>query len=74
MNDLYWLESRTEVDDQLIPNQAGFCSGPSGCGQVVNLTQYIEDGYKSKMITGVIFVDFSAVCDTVIHRSTKFLK
>ena len=38
------------------------------CGQLLNLTQHIEDGYERKMITGAAFVDLSAAYDTVQHR------
>lgn len=34
------------VEDHLIPEQAGFRPGKSCTGQVVNLTQFIEDGYE----------------------------
>ena len=42
--------------------------GKSCTGQLLNLTQYIEDGYQRKLITGVAFVDLSAAYDTVQHR------
>ena len=35
---------------------------------MLNLTQYIEDGYETKDITGPIFVDLTAAYDTVNHR------
>ncbi|KAI8511926.1 hypothetical protein Bbelb_110260 [Branchiostoma belcheri] len=52
----------------LIPEQAGFRPGKSCTGQLLNLTQYIEDGYKKGLITGAVFVDLSAAYDTVNHR------
>ena len=57
------------VDDQLSPDQAGFRPGRSCCGQVLNLTQYIEDGFENKLITGTVFVDLTAAYDTVNHRA-----
>ena len=36
------------VEDQLTDDQAGFREGRSCVGQVLNLTQYIEDGYERK--------------------------
>ena len=57
------------VDDQLSHDQAGFRSGRSCCGQVLNLTQYIEDGFENKLITGAVFVDLTAAYDTVNHRA-----
>ena len=36
--------------------------------QLLNLTQYIEDGYQRGMITSASFVDLSAAHDTVNHR------
>lgn len=56
------------VDGHLIPEQAGSRPGKSTTSQVLNLTQYIEDGYEEGMVTGVVFVDLSAAYDTVNHR------
>ncbi|KAJ3609414.1 hypothetical protein NHX12_023935 [Muraenolepis orangiensis] len=50
------------------PEQAGFRPGKSTTSQVLNLTQYMEDGYEEGMVTGVVFVDLSAAYDTVNHR------
>ena len=56
------------VDNLLTPDQAGFRPGRSCCGQVLNLTQYIEDGFEQRQITGAVFVDLTAAYDTVNHR------
>lgn len=56
------------VDVTLIPEQAGFRPGKSCCGQVLNLTQYIEDGFEKEMITGVVFIDLTAAYDTINHK------
>ena len=56
------------VDRHLIKEQAGFRLGRSGCSQLLNLTQHIEDGYQRGMIIGAAFVDLSAAYDTVNHR------
>ena len=56
------------VDDHLIPEQAGFRPGKSCTGQLLNLTQHIEDGFEKGLITGAAFVDLSAAYDTVNHR------
>ena len=56
------------VDDHLIPEQAGFRPGKSSTGQLLNLTQFIEDGFENRKITGAAFVDLSAAYDTVNHR------
>ena len=56
------------VDEHLIPEQAGFRPGKSCTGQLLNLTQFIEDGYEEGLITGAAFVDLSAAYDTVNHR------
>ena len=56
------------VDGHLIHEQAGFRPGKSTTSQVLNLTQYIKDGYEEGMVTGVVFVDLSAAYDTVNHR------
>ena len=56
------------VDAKLIPEQAGFRPGKSCTSQLLNLTEHIEDGYEKRLITGAVFVDLSAVYDTVNHR------
>ena len=57
------------VEEHLSPDQAGFRPGRSCCSQVLNLTQYIEDGFETKQITGAVFVDLTAAYDTVNHRA-----
>ncbi|GFS13888.1 RNA-directed DNA polymerase from mobile element jockey-like [Elysia marginata] len=39
------------VEENLTPDQAGFRPRRSTCGQLLNLTQYIEDGFEEKQIT-----------------------
>ena len=56
------------VERQMSPDQAGFRPGRSCCDQLLNLTQFIEDGYERKQITGTVFVDLTAAYDTVNHR------
>ena len=56
------------VDEHLIPEQAGFRPGKSCTGQLLNLTQFIEDGYEEGLITGAACVDLSTAYDTVHHR------
>ena len=56
------------VDAKHIPEQAGFRPGKSCTSQQLNLTEHIEDGYEKRLITGAVFVDFSAAYDTVNHR------
>lgn len=56
------------VDEKLISEQAGFRPGKSCTGQVLNLTQFIENGFEKKYITGVAFIDLSAAYDTINHR------
>ncbi len=60
------------VEEHLSPDQAGFRTGRSCRSQVLNLTQYIEDGYETKAITGAVFVDLTAAYDTVNHRALVF--
>ena len=48
--------------------QAGFRPGRSCTGQVLNLTQFIEDSYERNQPTGVVFVDLTAAYDTVNLR------
>lgn len=62
----------TFVDTRLIAEQAGFRPGKSCSSQVLNLTQYIEDGYESKLITGMAFIDLSAAYDTINHKKLTY--
>ena len=56
------------VDKLLIPEQAGFRPGKSTISQVLNLTQFIEDGFEEGEVTGIVLVDLAAAYDTVNHR------
>lgn len=56
------------IDYTLIKEQAGFRPGKSCCGQVLNLTQHIENGYERRQLTGVAFIDLTAAYDTVNHN------
>jgi len=56
------------IDELLSPDQAGFRPGRSCCGQVLNITQHIEDGFETGKVTGAVFVDLTAAYDTVNHR------
>ena len=64
------------VEEHLIDQQAGFRPGKSTAVQFLNLTQYIEDGFHEKKITGAVFKDLTAANDTVNHHRllTKILK
>ncbi|KAL1448639.1 hypothetical protein WDU94_001908 [Cyamophila willieti] len=57
-----------EIDEKLIPQQSGFRPGRSCCGQILNLTQHIEDGFERKQVSGVALVDLTAAYDTVNHK------
>jgi hypothetical protein len=56
------------IDVKLIKEQGGFRPGRSCTGQILGLTQHIENGYEEKKITGVIFMDLTAAYDTVNHN------
>ena len=56
------------VDEQLIPEQAGFRPGKSTISQVLNLTRHIEDGFEEGLVTGIVFVDLSVGSDIVNQR------
>ena len=56
------------VEEHLIPQQAGFRPGKSCSGQLLNLTQHIEDGYEEGQLTAAVFIDLSSAYDTVNHR------
>ena len=57
-----------QYNTRRLPEQTGFRSGKSCTAQVLNLTQYIEDGFETGKITGIVLVDLSAAYDTVNHR------
>jgi len=63
---LHWVTAM--VDSKLIPEQAGFKPGRSCTGQILNLTQHIEDGFESRKVTGAAFVELTAAYDTVNHK------
>ena len=66
---------RPVVNKLLIPEQAGVCHSKSTTSQILNLTQFIEDGFEEMKVTGVVLVDLSAAYDTVNHRHLhKILK
>ena len=44
------------IEQHLIKEQAGFRAGKSCTGQLLNLTQHIEDGYQECKITGTAFI------------------
>ena len=56
------------TEHTITKEQAGFRAGKSCTNQLLNLTQYIEDGYEKILTTGTVFVDLSATHDTVNHR------
>ena len=57
------------IVDPLLPReQAGFRHGRSTVGKVTLLTQKIEDSFSANRKAGAVFVDLTAVYDTVWHR------
>ena len=56
------------MEPKIILQQFGFCEGKSTTGQLLNLTQRIEDGFEKRLVTGAVFVDLSAAYNTVNHR------
>ena len=52
----------------IIKEQVGFRAGKSCTSQLLNLTQYIEDGYEKNLTTCTVFVDLSDAYDSVNHR------
>ena len=56
------------IETMIIDQQAGFRPGKSTTGQLLNLTQHIEDGYERGVVTGTVFVDLSAAYDTISHK------
>ena len=67
----YKLFERMILDRlMIIDQQAGFRPEKSTTGQLLNLTQHIEDGYiyERGVVTGTVFVDLSAAYDTISHK------
>ena len=60
------------LDEKLIPEQAGFRPGRSCTGQILKLTQHIEDGFEKGMVSGAIFIDLSAAHDTINYRKLLY--
>jgi len=56
------------IDEKLIQEQAGFREGKPRTGQILNMTQFIENGLEKNIISGVAFIDFTAAYDMVGHR------
>jgi hypothetical protein len=56
------------VDSTLIREQAGFRPGKSCTGQILNLTQTIENDFEKKKVTSVAVIDLTAAYDTVNHK------
>ena len=56
------------IETMIIDQQAGFRPGKSTTGQLLNLTQHIEDGYERGVVTGTVFVDLSAAYDIISHK------
>ena len=56
------------IEEHLIPEKAGFRPGKSCTGQILNITQHIEDGFERGQVTGAVLVDLSAAYDIVNHR------
>ena len=57
------------IDPNITEDQAGFRPGRSCTGQLLNLTEHIEDGFQKGLVTGAVFVDLCAACDTVLETS-----
>ena len=66
---LIYARVETIIDPLLPQQQAGFRHGRSVVDQVTLLTQDIEDSFSAKKEAEAVFVDLTAACDTVWHRS-----
>ena len=64
------------IDPLLPKEQAGFRRGKLTVDQVVLLTQNIENSFEAKKKAGAVFINLTAVYDTVWHRglTCKLLK
>ena len=55
------------VEQTLSPDQAGFRKSRSTCDQVAALTTYIENGFQENLKTGAVFLDLTAVYDSLAY-------
>ena len=60
------------VEGSLSPDWAGFRKGQSTCDQVATLTTFIENGFLLNLKTGAVFLDLTAVYDTVWHTGLLY--
>src|SRR6218665_677031 len=58
---------RPTLEEEIVVEQAGFRQGRCTGDQVLALTTFIENGFQTKMKTGVVFLDLTAAFDTVWH-------
>ena len=54
------------TEEMIIDQQDGFRPGKSTTGQLLNLTQHIENGFERDVV--IVFVDLSAAYDTINHK------
>ena len=59
---------KTITEHTIIKQQAGCRAGKSCTSQLLNLPQYIDDGYEKSLTTGTVVVDLCAAYVTVNHR------
>ena len=57
------------IEDQLSVDQSRLTEGRSCASQVLNVTQYLEYGHETEKITRAVFIDRTAVYDTINHRA-----
>src|SRR6218665_39475 len=58
---------RPTLEEEIVVEQVGFRQGRCTGDQVLALTTFIENGFQTKMKTGVVFLDLTAAFDTVWH-------
>lgn len=56
------------IEEKLIQEEAGFKKRKSYTEQILNISQFIENGSEKKNITGVALIYLIAAYDTVSHR------
>jgi hypothetical protein len=56
------------IDEKLIQEQASFRKIKSCTGQILNMTQFIENGFEKRNITGVALIDLTAAYNMISHR------
>ena len=62
------------TEDTTIKEQSGFRAGKSCTSQLLNLTQYIEDGYEKSLTTGTEDAEFTKLIESMMSNRRFYVK